>query len=425
MKLIEKAEIIMKHYICDHCLGRQFGQLLSGYDNPHRGRLVRSIVAMSMDKEKLEENEKKIDMLNLTGFKFHFLEMDLNKMKKDIENRVCYICNDAFKNIEKYVDVVEKSLKGIEFKTFLIGTKVSFDLMTREEKIWEQAGIDYCEPIKAEINREIGKLLEKRTGKAFSVRSPDLVVLLYMDEMKAAVQINPIFIYGGYQKLVRGIPQTKWPEKKYKTSVEEIMAKPFMNQLKGSGHKLHGFGREDIDARCLAWRPFVLEILEPKKRLEKKDLKKLAKKIGKQVKVNSLRLSSIEEVRKIKEARGDKTYRALVTCEKPVDKKDLKNLLKLKTVIHQKTPTRVLHRRADLLRKRKVVSIKTVYKNKDTFEIVVRGEGGLYIKELISGDSGRTEPSVSSMLENHCKCKELDVIGVHMVKPALPLVRSK
>jgi len=52
--------------------------------------------------------------------------------------------------------------------------------------------------------------------------------------------------------------------------------------------------------------------------------------------------------------------------------------------------------------------------DKRTFMIEVRGEAGLYIKELISGDSGRTRPSISELLKNECTCKELDVMKIHV-----------
>ena len=45
--------------------------------------------------------------------------------------------------------------------------------------------------------------------------------------------------------------------------------------------------------------------------------------------------------------------------------------------------------------------------------MIIYCDGGLYIKELISGDDGRTKPSVSSILNKNCICKELDVLKVH------------
>ena len=65
------------------------------------------------------------------------------------------------------------------------------------------------------------------------------------------------------------------------------------------------------------------------------------------------------------------------------------------------------------MRKRRVKKITFKLLSKNTFILEVRGEAGLYIKELISGDGGRTEPSISSLLNNECKCQELDVIGIH------------
>ncbi|MDI6721708.1 MAG: tRNA pseudouridine(54/55) synthase Pus10, partial [Candidatus Aenigmarchaeota archaeon] len=116
---------------------------------------------------------------------------------------------------------------------------------------------------------------------------------------------------------------------------------------------------------------------------------------------------------KVKDSKIDKTYRAVVKCEKPVSRKDLSRLKHLISEIRQKTPHRVLHRRADLLRKRKIRLLRAKYIDKNTFILTVRSESGLYIKELISGDEGRTSPSVSEILANECRCKELDVVRIH------------
>ena len=85
----------------------------------------------------------------------------------------------------------------------------------------------------------------------------------------------------------------------------------------------------------------------------------------------------------------------------------------LKTTIFQHTPQRVLHRRADLRRKRSVTDVKAKLSGKDMI-LTVRGGAGLYIKELISGDSGRTRPSLSEILGKECACRELDVVKIHV-----------
>jgi len=42
----------------------------------------------------------------------------------------------------------------------------------------------------------------------------------------------------------------------------------------------------------------------------------------------------------------------------------------------------------------------------------VRCEGGLYVKELVSGDEGRTLPSLTGILGKQAKVMELDVVDV-------------
>ncbi len=402
MDILEKTKKILAQPVCNSCLGRQFAQLLSGYTNGERGLVVRTLAAMSVDNEK---GSTEMGMSNFEGYKFHNLEA------QPAATAACSVCSGLFSGLDKWSKKILSKARKAEFSTFLVGTKLSFDLITKEEELWERVGIDYCEPIKAEINRELGKLVEKGTGAKFDAKNPDVNFIVDFESGKIAMELNPIFIYGEYQKLVRGIPQTKWPSGKYKTSIEQIIAKPFMLATKGGSHKLHGLGREDIDARCLGWRPFVLEIIKPVRR--KIDVRKLAKKIERKVKVRDLRFSSIAEVRKIKDTKLDKSYRCFVVCDKKIDRRGLKKLASLAGIIAQRTPQRVLHRRADLMRRKKLVSIKTKLVAPKKFLLEIRCEAGLYVKELVSGDNGRTRPSISEILQRSCVAKDLDVIAIH------------
>ena len=97
-------------------------------------------------------------------------------------------------------------------------------------------------------------------------------------------------------------------------------------------------------------------------------------------------------------------------------KRELNKLKKLKGIIKQKTPERVMHRRADLLRKRKVKIIKYKLLGLKKLELIIKGTAGLYIKELISGDNGRTKPSVAELLGVKATCKELDVVNIGKIK---------
>jgi tRNA pseudouridine synthase 10 len=46
--------------------------------------------------------------------------------------------------------------------------------------------------------------------------------------------------------------------------------------------------------------------------------------------------------------------------------------------------------------------------------LYIRCQGGLYVKELVSGDEGRTVPNVSVLLDNPAKTLKLDVLNVIM-----------
>ena len=47
-------------------------------------------------------------------------------------------------------------------------------------------------------------------------------------------------------------------------------------------------------------------------------------------------------------------------------------------------------------------------------EMKIRCQGGLYIKELVSGNEGRTVPSIASIINAEAKPLELDVLNVIM-----------
>ena len=283
------------------------------------------------------------------------------------------------------------------------------------------------ESLKAEMNRLTGKELFRVTGKDVDFQKPDIHVIFDLGKNDIHLQVSSAFIFGTYKKLVRGIPQTRWPcrscrglgcdkcdwsGKQYKESVEEIVADAPMEILEGTGTKFHGAGREDIDALNLGGREFVLEIREPRKR--SCDLKKLEKEINKRAKkkvtVLGLKISSKNEVVNLKEKKSDKTYRALCSVDKPLKAADMKKLDKLNgKTIKQRTPQRVSHRRADLVRDRKVIEIKGKVISKTEIELHIKGQAGLYIKELVSGDDGRTKPSVSELLKVKAAVKDLDV----------------
>ena len=394
--------------ICNHCLGRKFSDVVEGNGNVERGEKIRKALELP--------------------------EYD--------EDTKCDICSDIFKEIDSsLLDLVCEKIDflEVEFDTFVVGCKLPKEIVEKDALISEKLGLD-VEILKREVNREMGKILEKNLPQEVDFDKEDVIIMADFRKMlkedvenplQVRIQINPIFIEGRYNKLVRNIPQTKWPcrkckgrgceacnftGKQYPESVEELLSETALKYSKGYEAKFHGAGREDIDVRMLGdGRPFVLEIKEP--RIRKLDLEKIEREaneaaLGKTA-YHNLKYTVRKRKAEIKTSSPDtyKVYRALVECEDEIREEDLDKLQSLHT-IQQRTPIRVSHRRADKIREKEVKELSCKYINPHSFEMIIKTEGGLYIKELISSDEGRSQPSVSEVLGTQAICAELDVIEV-------------
>ena len=84
------------------------------------------------------------------------------------------------------------------------------------------------------------------------------------------------------------------------------------------------------------------------------------------------------------------------------------------TVVEQRTPKRVSHRRSDLIRKRGIRTIDVIDFSDNHAVLEIRAEHGTYIKELVSGDEGRTKPNFSELLDSQCKVEQLDVVQLYL-----------
>lgn len=397
---LELAGRALQRPLCNHCLGRLFASVSRGLSNEQRGFMVRSSI------------------------------LGAPHAPEDISD--CSICRGLFGEIDKFAELCVKESAGFEFSTFLVGTKIDAEIVENEESFWTEVGAKETESIKAELNREVGKVLERKLAKTADFGNPEAVFLIDTRFDKVVMEITPLFIYGRYRKHSRALPQTRWPCREcrgkgcprcggkgrmYDSSVQDLTGPVIMKHADGVEDFFHGMGREDIDARMLGnGRPFVLEVREPRKR--RVDLSGLQSEInekGKErVEVEGLRFSSREEVRQIKEAAPDKEYRVRVRLESKVNKERLDEVVQsFKRIrITQQTPTRVSHRRADLAREREIKDLVLEELDDQIATLRVRTESGTYVKELVHGDSGRTVPSLAGKLGIACTVEELDVIEI-------------
>src|SRR3989454_7648326 len=365
--------------LCDSCLGRLFGKVGHGHTNEERGRSVRDVA--------------------------------------EIRIGPCWICDGLTARYDGLADLVARKLEPWEFDTFRIGSKVDPEIAAREESLWTQLGLTGPEPLKAEVKREVGKRVSERIRKEPDVARPDIVGVLDTVFDHVDLQVNPLYLRGRYRKLVRGVPQTRWPcrrcmgkgcarcggaGKMYPTSVEEIIANEVLRESGGTGHALHGMGREDVDARMLGrGRPFIIEIKEPRRRHF--DLEGAIAGINASgvVEVDGLAPARGTDVVPLKEDRAAKTYRVLLRMAPPVEEAKLKSTLPVLVAepIAQRTPERVVHRRADTTRHRRLLAAEVVGVDGDRAELRVTAEAGAYVKGWVHGDPGGPTPSPAGPLD--------------------------
>ncbi len=343
----------------------------------------------------------------------------------------CPVCGGVFDRLDTWAGRAERAAEGYEWHRFTCGSRWDPERLAAEEALWTEVGSAWGESVRAAFNRELGKRLAARTGGEGTTDRPDLLFLADLPVGRVELTVSPLYVQGRYRKLDRSIPQTRWPcrrcsgrgcvhcggtGKTYPTSVEELVAAPFVRAARAEGTRFHGMGREDIDARMLGrGRPFVLELLRP--RVRSLDLAALARDLGPdaqgRVELVDARPAGPQDVFRVKEASPEKSYRVGVRGVVALGKVKEALSLALGRTIAQRTPTRVAHRRSDRVRTRRIVRAELVDAADGRFTIDVRTEAGTYVKEWVEGDGGRTDPSLASLVGAPLEVEFLDVLEVH------------
>jgi len=395
--------------LCDSCLGRPFADRSFGLTNAERGRALRTTLALDEDKP-YEPDED------------------------------CWVCEMETAEYDRLAERGAAAIQGYEFETYQLGTRVPPLLEENDHLLWEEIGLDddVGEALKTEFNREVGKRVGELTGAEVDFERPDIQLLLDLATDEIEVNVNSAFVYGRYRKLVRDIPQTEWPCNechetgikrgeecpgcdgtgyRYDESVEELTAPVVLEAMDGEEAVFHGAGREDVDALMLGGgRPFVIEVKQPRKR--DVDVEQLEADINEfaagKAEVEGLRRATYDMVERVKEHEASKTYRMDVEFDDPVDEDQLQAALDALegATIEQETPQRVDHRRASLVRTREVYQTDCELVDDRHADLEIHGAGGLYVKELVSSDEGRTEPSLSGELGVDAVVTALDVLDV-------------
>ena len=215
-------------------------------------------------------------------------------------------------------------------------------------------------------------------------------------------------------------------ERRGRTSVQEEIERALLPAMRADSLRFITAGREDLDVRMLGGgRPFVCEVLNA--RAEAPGAGVLAaveaavNGAGSGVGVRRLALVGKAALAAIKEgeAAKQKSYEALCELPVPVTPAALAALTGTRELLlKQTTPTRVERRRAMLVRERTVHEMEAtaVEGEPHLLTLRLRTQAGLYIKEFVHGDGGRTVPSLADVLGlgEPAKILSLDVLQVHM-----------
>ncbi len=401
--LDDLKSLLVTYKLCNRCLGRQFFYACPWIPTGIKGQIVKKIVGF-------------VAAVN------------------DDSEKECYICEGIINQLEDIGEKILDKLGEYEFKSYKIGTIFPPDVLEREDEIRSLIYPVDAASIKVEFNRYLDNFVCNRTKATIDNRDPDVKITVNIPYNTVHVDVKPIVIAGRYLKHVRNIPQTSWAcrhcngvgceacnwtGKEYGTSIEDLLINAILPYFEGERGVLHAGGREDVDVRVLgSGRPFTLEIISPKKRNVNLEIveRDVNEKYEGVIEVKGLRYVDKNYISRVKSEmeRAVKTYLALVKSEEPIDDASIEKVVdRLKgALIHQRTPRRVAHRRVDRVRLKRIYDVSIQRVSENMFKMTLKCEGGTYVKELITGDAGRTKPSVSGILGLKVECVQLDVIDI-------------
>lgn len=253
------------------------------------------------------------------------------------------------------------------------------------------------------------------------------------------MSVGSLYLESRYRKFVRNLPQTifhcpvcKGDRRRRRQcaecegrgklsadSIQELIGRRLLPAYRARTGKFHGAGREDIDVCMLGrGRPFVYEVIGPRR--SDVDLDAVVARFNREetdrVAIDPFVVVDRARVAALKEANHDKRYRLGIAVDGAFELRSIERWVGVDVSIAQRTPLRVVHRRGDLVRDRRV-RILSLRRDASLapgidFEVDIETAGGTYVKEWVSGDEQRTSPSLSVWLGVPAQCARLDVLEI-------------
>jgi tRNA pseudouridine synthase 10 len=426
-KIVEDVEKTLSKYpLCDHCLGRLFAKYGVGLSNRERGSSLKTMIGFKLYDDYSSKRISRDSLLALAENAGEPLTRMVEKLfAENVNPKTCFICGGRISEewLDSVAETVYEKLKEASVTRFIVGVKLGRDLREKELQLLTETGFTRAESLKNEIKREVGKKVMAKYGLVPDFEKPEATAIVKLDEnfnYRVELVITPVLLKGVYNKRGRNISHVPWLTKqggrKYPLSIQEYLESRLADPFKAKKVKIHAAGREDVDARTLGpGRPLVIEIVEPLTRsYDIEEVNKLIRSDLVEVRVH--KPASRRDIELLKQTSREKrkVYRLLVVSSTPISEARLSELEAYfnDIAIQQRTPIRILTRKKDVLRVRKVYEVRTKPVSSTSFEALVYCDGGLYVKELVHCDQGRTNPCFASILNTELKPVELDVLYI-------------
>ncbi|RLI26933.1 MAG: hypothetical protein DRO52_01545, partial [Candidatus Hecatellales archaeon] len=197
--------MLAEHRLCDSCLGRQFAALGYGLSNRLRGEALKVALLLEAFSKHVKGDRKALEVVRHLaengGLEAAKLTLEKHGMKVK-GGGVCEICEDKLSMVEELGREAAESLKGYEFKSFLVGARIPARIVEAEDRLRSLYGIVWGENIKSEFTREVGKVISRLTGRQVDFKNPDVLVTIspYSSRRRVTVRASPLFVEGRYRK---------------------------------------------------------------------------------------------------------------------------------------------------------------------------------------------------------------------------------
>lgn len=364
--------VLSKHELCDHCLGRLFSKQLHLSSNKLLGK----------------------------------------KLNKKSKSTSCYICKNLFDNLNHFLKLMLDVSSNYSYSTFSVGAIIKPSIVDRDDSIRSKYKLKGIDGIKTDITRELGRLFSKKTKKTTDFLDPDLTFTVNLKDATCTLRSKSITLSGRYVKTVRGLPQKQnscdnCSGKGCRVcnfhgilqfdSVEGIISQFLFEKLGGTTAKFTWIGGEDKSSLVLgSGRPFFVKIQNPLRR----NIKLKSKKFDSLL-IHNLKIISESPKKPLK---FNSIIEAKIVTKDKINSENLKKLKQLKN------NTVVVYEKSGKRSEKKISSVSYKKNSQNTLSLVIKTESGLPIKRFVDGND--VSPGISQILQTPCKCKEFDFLEI-------------